>query len=89
MTLESSDGILNRSIELAQNGMAMDYWDKYPELIQAVTAQDVQRVARKYLGGNNIQLFVVGERKKIEEGLAKYGTVEIVEPAKISTLVVK
>ena len=89
LTLESSDGILNRSIELAQNGMAMDYWDKYPELIQAVTAQDVQRVARKYLGGNNIQLFVVGERKKIEEGLAKYGTVEIVEPAKISTLVVK
>ncbi len=89
LTLESSDGILNRSIELVQNGMPADYWDKYPALIQAVTAQDVQRVARKYLGGTNLQLIVVGERKLIESGLAKYGTVEVVEPSKISSLVVK
>lgn len=89
LTLESSEGILNRSIELVQNGLPADYWDKYPSLIQAVTAQDVQRVAKKYLGGNNIQLFVVGERKKIEAGLAKYGTVEIVEPGKIGSLVVQ
>ena len=87
LTLESSEGILGRSIELVQNGLPATYWDTYPGLIQAVTAQDVQRVARKYLGGSNIQLFVVGERKKIEAGLAKYGTVEIVEPAKIGSVI--
>ena len=86
LTLESSDGILGRSIELVQNGLPSTYWDTYPELIQAVTAKDVQRVARKYLGGSNIQLFVVGERKMIEAGLAKYGTVEVVDPAKISSI---
>lgn len=89
LTLESSDGILNRSIELVQNNLSADYWDKYPALIQAVTAQDVQRVAKKYLGGTNIQLIVVGERKLIESGLAKYGTVEVVEPSKISSLTIK
>ena len=85
LTLESSDGILGRSTELVQNGLPATYWDTYPALIQAVTAKDVQRVARKYLGGSNIQLFVVGERKKIEAGLAKYGTVEVVDPTKISS----
>ena len=86
LTLESSDGILGRATELVQNGLPATYWDTYPGLIQAVTAQDVQRVARKYLGGSNIQLFVVGERKLIEAGLAKYGTVEIVDPTKISSI---
>jgi predicted Zn-dependent peptidase len=86
LTLESSDGILARSIELVQNGLPATYWDTYPGLIQAVTAQDVQRVAQKYLGGSNVQLFVVGERKKIEVGLAKFGTVEIVDPTKISSV---
>ncbi len=87
LTLESSDGILARSIELVQNGLPTTYWDTYPGLIQAVTAKDVQRVARKYLGGSNLQLFVVGERKKIETGLAKYGTVEIVDATKIANVV--
>jgi hypothetical protein len=86
LTLESSDGILSRATDLVQNGLPATYWDTYPAKIQAVTAKDVQRVARKYLGGTNIQLFVVGERKKIEAGLAKYGTVEIVDPTKISSV---
>ena len=86
LTLESSEGVLGRATELVQNGLPATYWDTYPGLIQAVTAQDVQRVARKYLGGSNIQLFVVGERKLIEAGLAKYGTVEIVDPTKISSI---
>ena len=87
LTLESSEGILGRATELVQNGLPSTYWDTYPGLIQAVTAKDVQRVARKYLGGSNIQLFVVGERKLIESGLAKYGTVEVVDPTKISNVV--
>ena len=42
-----------------------------------MTASDVQRVARKYLGENRIQLIAVGERKEIEAGLRKYGPVEV------------
>lgn len=84
-TLESPEGILGRTLELVQNGLPMTYWDTYPERIQAVTAEDVQRVARKYLG-SSIQLLVVGERGKIEPGLAKYGTVTVVDPSKISSV---
>ena len=83
-TLENPDGILGRTLDLVQNGMPLDYWDTYPIKIEAVTAEDVQRVAKKYLGKNRIQLIAVGEKKLIEEGLKKFGPVEIVDAADLS-----
>ena len=85
-TLESNDGILARTLELVQNDLPSNYWDTYPKLIEAVSSADIMRVAKKYLGGGNIQLLVVGERKRIETGLAKYGTVEVLDPTKISSV---
>jgi predicted Zn-dependent peptidase len=42
----------------------------------AVTAEDVQRVARKYVPVENLQLIAVGEADKIREVVAKFGPVE-------------
>lgn len=83
-TLESPESVLARTLELVENGLPMDYWDTYPARIQAVTAEEVQRVARKYLGKGRIQLIAVGERSQIEEGLKKYGPIEIVDPASLT-----
>ncbi len=85
LTLESAEGILGRTLELVQNGLPLDYWDTYPSRIEKVTAADIQRVARKYLGKNRIQLMAVGERKQIESGLRKYGPLEIVQPDQPAT----
>jgi hypothetical protein len=41
-------------------------------------------VARQYLGAKRIHLIAVGERSKIEEGLKKFGPVEIVDPSELS-----
>jgi predicted Zn-dependent peptidase len=76
-TLESPEDILQRALELVENGLPLDYWDAFPAKVQAVSAADVQRVARRYLGENQVQLIVVGERAKIEAGLKPYGPVEI------------
>lgn len=83
-TLESPEAILTRTLDLVQNDLPLDYWDTYPARIQAVTPEDVQRVARKYLGKNRIQLIAVGERSQIEEGLKKFGPVEIVDAAALA-----
>ena len=83
MTLESPDSILNRTLELVQYGLPLDYWDTYPAKIQAVTAEDVRRVAQKYLGKNRIQLIALGERSQIEAGLKKFGPVEIVDASEL------
>lgn len=84
LTLESSEGLLSRTLELVQGNLPLDYWDTYPARVQAVTAEDVQRVARKYLGKGRVQILAVGERKAIEEGLSRLGPVEIVDPASLS-----
>ncbi len=78
-TLETPDGILERTLELIRNGLPLDYWDTYPERIQSVTAADVQRVAHQCLGKNRLQVIAVGERSQIETGLKNFGPVEIID----------
>lgn len=80
-TLESPEGVLGRTLELVQYSLPRDYWDNYPNLIAAVTPADVQRVAKKYLGDNKIQLVAVGERAQIEESLKKFGPVTVTTAA--------
>jgi predicted Zn-dependent peptidase len=43
----------------------------------AVSAADVQRIARKYLDPQTMQLVAVGDASKITPILAKYGKVEL------------
>ena len=57
--------------------MPEDYWDTYPAKIMAVTAEDVQRVARKYLDPDTMQLVAVGDGLKIQSVLESYGPVEV------------
>jgi zinc protease len=41
-------------------GLGFDYLEKYPELIRAVTVEDVSRVTRKYIDPQNLTTVVVG-----------------------------
>ena len=46
-----------------------DYFSKYVENIQAVTAADVQRAAQKYILPTKFAVVVAGDRKTIEPGI--------------------
>ena len=46
-----------------------DYFAKYVQNIQAVTAADVQRVAQKYVKPDHLAVVVVGDQKVIEPGI--------------------
>jgi predicted Zn-dependent peptidase len=84
LSLESPSIILSRLLDVVDYGLPADYWDQYPQKVQAVTAQDIQRVAKQYLGTGRIQLIAVGERKEIEEGLAKYGPITVLTPEQVT-----
>ena len=47
LTLESATDLLTYSITRKIYGLPDDYWETYPAKIMAVTADDVQRVARQ------------------------------------------
>ena len=48
------------------------FWPTYRERIQAVTAADVQRVARQYLTPDHLVVLVVGDQKEIDVGDGKH-----------------
>jgi zinc protease len=76
LSTESQTTALNNALTIRQYGFPADYWDTYPEKIAAVTAADVQRVARKYIPVDNAQIVAVGDAARIREVLAKFGPVE-------------
>jgi zinc protease len=83
LTLESPAGVLSRLLDVVDYGLPADYWDTYPQKVEAVTAADVLRVTKTYLGTGRIQLIAVGERTQIEPGLAPYGAVTVLTPQQI------
>jgi predicted Zn-dependent peptidase len=76
LSLEQPATLLQNTVAQTLYGLPANYWDTYPQRIAAVTAEDVQRVARKYLNPANIQIVAVGDAAKVRESLAKYGAVE-------------
>jgi zinc protease len=57
-------------------GLGDDYFDKYRDRIRAVTADDVKRVAQKYLRTEPVALVVVGRADSVQSQLTSYGNVE-------------
>jgi len=74
--LESPAGVLNNHITRHIYKLPADYWDRYPERVMAVTREQVQAAAKKYLDASRIQIVAVGDAGKIGEILKKVGTLE-------------
>ncbi|HEY3837703.1 MAG TPA: pitrilysin family protein [Bryobacteraceae bacterium] len=75
LSLESPSELLTNAIEIKRYGLPADYWDTYPTKISAITADDVMRVAKKYINPENAQIVVVGDASKIKAVMEKYGPV--------------
>ncbi len=79
LSLESPQQLIGYAITRKAYNFPADYWDKYPAQIAAISADDVQRVARKYIDPATMQVVAVGDAGKIKSVLEKYGPVEIVD----------
>jgi len=77
LQLESPQALLNNIITQKLYGLPADYWDTYTQKIAAITPDDVQRVAKKYLDLSRLQIVAVGDASKISDVLKQYGTVEV------------
>jgi len=76
LSLENPTGRLNNLITQKLYGLPANYWDTYPQKVEAVTAEDVQRVAQKYIDINHLQIIAVGDASKTRGVLAKFGNVQ-------------
>ncbi|MGH9834456.1 MAG: M16 family metallopeptidase [Blastocatellia bacterium] len=89
LQLESPQSLLANIVTQKIYNLPADYWDTYPQKIAAVTADDVQRIARKYLDLTKLQIVAVGDAKRIADAMKQFGTVELYDtegkPIKSST----
>jgi predicted Zn-dependent peptidase len=76
LQLEFPQSALQNAITQKIYNLPADYWDNYPQMIAAVTPDDIQRVARKYLDLGKLQIVAVGDAKQIAGVLGQFGTVE-------------
>lgn len=77
LSLEQPASLLQNIITQKLYNLPADYWDTYPQKVSAITAQDVQRAAQKYIDLGHLQVVAVGDAAKAREILAKYGKVEL------------
>jgi predicted Zn-dependent peptidase len=65
-TFETTGDISRRLEDVLVYDLPEDYFSRYVQNIQAVTAAEVQRVAQKYIQPERLAIVVVGDRKTIE-----------------------
>jgi len=75
MGLENPSGVLARWMQQREYGLPADYWDTYSAKVMAITAADVERVAKKYVPYDNVQIIAVGDGARIRDTLKKFGPV--------------
>ena len=66
---EATGDISRRLEDMLVYHLPDDYFSKYVQNIQAVTAADVQRVAQNYIQPGKFSVVVVGDQKVIEPGI--------------------
>jgi len=76
LSLENPQSFLGNVYQQKLYGFPADYWEQYPRRINAVTKQEIARVAAKYFDAAHMQIIAVGDAPKIRETMAKYGKVE-------------
>jgi zinc protease len=76
---ETSEETANTIGELFVYDFPLDYYQQLPASIGAVTAEDVQRMAQKYIHPESAVVIGAGDRSKIEDQLKKLsiGDVEV------------
>lgn len=73
LALESPQTIARYALNIKLNNLPKDFYTTYLQKINAVTAEDVQRVANKYFKTENSRIVVVGKGSEVVENLEKTG----------------
>jgi zinc protease len=78
ISLESPQTVAQYAINIERYKMPKDYYQNYLKNLNAVTLDDVQAIAKKYITPDNANIIVVGSKAEVAKSLAKYSKSEIV-----------
>jgi zinc protease len=70
LKLDRQSSIASFILQVELYGLGLDYAERYPKLIEAVTKDDVQRVAQKYLHPDALILVAVADQSEAAINIA-------------------
>ncbi len=76
-SLESPQTVANFAINIAQHDLPADFYSNYIQKINALTIEDIQNAAKKYIKPENITIVAVGDQSILLEKLAPFGNVQV------------
>jgi zinc protease len=74
---ETAEDVTAALQDIAVYGLPLDEYDSRAARIDAVTAADVQRVARQWLRPDTLRVVVTGDRARVEKDLTALGSFEV------------
>ena len=75
LNLESLAAVAANMAVRRIEGLSADYWQRFPDIIHALSAEDVRRVAAKYMDPSKSQIVAVGERDQVVPLLTPFGPI--------------
>jgi zinc protease len=60
LQLESNEGVAGALVHLERFGLGLDYYQRYPGLVQAITRDQILEVARRFLDPDRLAVAVAG-----------------------------
>lgn len=73
MSLENPSRIASFARDILINQLPKDFYRTYLQKINAVSAEQVQRAARKYMVSDSARIIVTGKLNEIKDGMSKLG----------------
>ncbi len=70
--IETQDGLVDQLVSIRMYELPSDYLKTYRDQINAVTADDIQRVARKYVMPDRAAVVIVGDAAEISSQVKPY-----------------
>lgn len=71
MQIEKPQTVARYALNIETEGLPADFYENYIKNINAVTPEDITRVANKYFMGDNLRIVVVGKGSEVLPGLEK------------------
>lgn len=71
-SLESSQTIARFALNIERYDLPQDYYATYLEKLEALTVDDIKRVAAKYIRPENAYILVVGNKNEVADNLAQF-----------------
>jgi predicted Zn-dependent peptidase len=78
LDFETSEGVATQTLELLVYNLPLDYWNRFPEKIRALTTEEVWNAARQRIAPDNSIIVLVGNLSGFAKDLKKLGPVQFI-----------